>query len=177
MGKTKNLLQVVLALALLAGITTAAQAQQGGGSAPQLPPGKWSVAIGPYMNPGYESLPIRVVSVTSEIKGGLRVSKVGVENRSSQPLTEVRFVWYLSATETPEIILLQGKTQLLELPPGIQSNETREILFPVVSFAKVYKPLLKGGTLNGSYRIQIAVSEVRFDDGSSWNVGLCKRQD
>ncbi|MBD0371586.1 MAG: hypothetical protein ICV60_12170 [Pyrinomonadaceae bacterium] len=171
MAETKKLLRVVSALALLVGITIAAQAQQG---APQLPPGKWSVAIGPYMNLGYESLPVRVVSVTSQAEGGLKVSKVAVENRSSQALTAVKLAWYLSASETPEIILQQGQTRLLELPPGIQANETRAILFSVVSFAKVYKPLLKDGVLSGSYRIQIAVSEARFDDGSSWTLASVK---
>jgi hypothetical protein len=174
MGKTKNHLKLMIALTLLAGITMAAQAQQGAGDAPQLPRGKWSVSMGPYMNPGYESLPIRVVSVTSEIEGGLRVSQVAVENRTSQKLTAVKLAWYLSTTETPEVILRQGETRLLELPPGIQSNETRDILFSVVSFAKVYKPLLKGGVLSGKYRIQIAVSDARFDDGSSWTLASAR---
>ena len=83
-------------------------------------------------------------------------------------LTAVRLVWYLSSQDSPQHILQQGRTKLLSLRRGggIEAGETREVITPVVAFANVYKPLLRGGILQGKYLIQVAVGEARFDDGS-----------
>lgn len=56
---------------------------------------------------------------------------------------------------------------MLRLPGGIAAGEVERIKFPVVSFAKVYRPLARGGVVNGNYVIQVGVSEARFDDGTT----------
>lgn len=139
------------------------------------PQGQWSVRLSPYTGFGYETLPVRVYSVTSELEG-LTVTKVGVENRTSQSLVAVKLTWYLSALQNPEDILQKGQTRLLELPGEIWANESREVIFPVASFAKIYKPLVKGGVLKGDFRIQVAVSEARFKDSSKWTLASLKNK-
>jgi hypothetical protein len=139
------------------------------GTAAQLPPGNWAVRCSAFRAAGYEALPVLVTGVTSDVDRGIEVTGVNVTNRSNQRLTAVRLSWYLSTQDEPASVLRQGRTKVLNLKRagGIDPGETREITFPVVSFAAIHKPLLRGGELNGKYIIQVAASEVRFDDGSS----------
>ncbi|HEX8723082.1 MAG TPA: hypothetical protein VF736_20865 [Pyrinomonadaceae bacterium] len=150
-------------------LSAGAYAQGGGAAASQLPRGDYAVSCSPFMGAGYETLPVLVTAVTSEIDGGIAVTKVGIENRTGKTLTAVRLVWYLSSQDSPQHVLQQGRTKLLNLRRGgsIEAGETREVFTPVVAFANIYKPLLRDGALQGKYLIQVAVGEARFDDGSA----------
>lgn len=149
-------------------LSAAAFAQERGVVSAQLPHGNYTASCGPFMGTGYESLPVLVTSVTSDLNG-ISVTKVGIENRTDKRLAAVRLVWYLSSQDTPQDILQQGRTKLLNLRRGggIEAGETREVITPVVAFANIYKPLLRGGVVNGKYLIQVAVGEVRYEDGST----------
>ena len=140
-----------------------------GGAAIPLPPGSWAVRCSAFRTAGYESLPVMVTAVTSDVDRGIEVTNVSVVNRTPQKLTAVRLSWYLSTQDDPASVLQQGRTKLLNLKRagGIDPGENREVTFPVVSFAAIYRPLLQGGELRGKYLIQVAVSEARFEDGSS----------
>lgn len=152
-----------LFLSLLTTVVFAAQAAQAQETSP---PGDYTVITKPYMGPGFESLPVMVTSVTTqvELKGG--VSTVAVENGTGRRVDAVRLGWYVSSREAPDYILLQGKTPMLRLPGGIAAREVERIQFDVVSFAKIYKPLARKGVVNGNYLIQVGVVEARFDDGT-----------
>lgn len=139
----------------------------------QLPRGQWTFSAEPYTGPGYENLQVRVSGVTSEIEG-LSITKVGVENRSSQSLTAIKLAWYLSTQQNPDVVLKKGQTRWLELPGEIWAGEVREVIYPVTSFAKIYKPLLRGSILSGNYRLQVAVSEARFKDGMTWTLAASR---
>lgn len=160
-------LALVMALFVAVSASLAAFAQKRGDASDQLPHGQWSVSCKPYMGVGYKSLPVLVTSVTSELDKGVGITKVGIENTTSQPLAAVKLSWYLSTQENPEAVLQQGQTRFLRLPGGIQAGEAREVLFPLVSFAKVSGALARNGIVNGNYSIQVAVSEARFEDGST----------
>jgi hypothetical protein len=149
--------------------TFAQEGKSAPAAAATLPRGNWTAYSSPYMGAGYENLPVLVTGVTSEIDGGIAITNVAIENRTTQLLTSVKLSWYLSAEGKPEVILQQGKTGLLKLrhAGGIKAGETREVEYPVISFANIYKPLLKEGVLNGKYVIHVAVSEAHFADGST----------
>jgi hypothetical protein len=154
---------------LLVALTLGPAAAGQVGAEAQLPPGTWAVRCSAFKMAGHESLPVAVTGVTSEVDKGIGVTSVNVTNRAGRRLAAVRLSWYLSTQDDPATVLRQGRTKLLNLKRagGIDPGETREVVFPVVSFAAIHKPLLQGGVLNGKYVIQIAVSEARFDDGST----------
>ena len=162
-----SLLRLTLALLFTLFLSNIGFSQ--GGAAIPLPPGSWAVRCSAFRTAGYESLPVIVTAVTSDIDRGIEVTNVSVVNRTSQKLTAVRLSWYLSTQDDPASVLQQGRTKLLNLKRagGMDPGENREVAFPVVSFAALYRPLLQGGELRGKYLIQVAVSEARFEDGSS----------
>lgn len=167
--KTNRALTFHLVVALLFTLSLGKESFGQEGTSASLPPGNWAVRCSAFRTAGYEALPVLVTGVTSQIDGGIEVTSVNIKNRTAQNLTVVRLSWYLSTQEDPASVLQQGRTKLLNLrrAGGIDAGETREVLFPVVSFAAIHRPLLQRGELNGKYLIQIAVSEARFDDGSS----------
>jgi hypothetical protein len=133
----------------------------------KLPPaGNWTLSVGVSTRPGNESIPVDVYSVLTEADKGLTATKVGLLNRDSKDVTAVKLHWSLSELRNPDVTLLEGSTPLMGI--YILAGEHQELNFPVVSFAKLYKSLLKNGVLSGNYRIDIAVSEVKYSDETSW---------
>lgn len=163
---TKNYLRLcctttaLIILTLLASTSWQSKANAG----TELPKGDWTLSILPYLRQGYAERPLVVYSVESKLG---TVTNVGVENRSSKTATALKFSWHLSRKQSPDTILQSGQTPLLGLS-GIPAGEVKTYNFPVISIGKVSKSLLKNGTLNGNFLIDVAVSEVRYEDGSAW---------
>lgn len=63
---------------------------------------------------------------------------------------------------------MQGQTPLLYFPNALAVDGKWVLEHTVASFAKIHKPLLKRGVLNGNYHITVAISEVLYENGSSW---------
>ncbi len=134
-----------------------------------LPSGKWTFTAGPYFGDGYNSRPAMVSSVMTHTQR-ITVTKVQVVNNSSLPISAVKFTWIVTDDPTCQRVLLSGTTQLVptakEIKPGGYSN----ISFPVVSFLDLASrlPQKEKGKLEGDFRISVAVTEIAFSDGSSW---------
>lgn len=130
------------------------------------PPGNWSLSSGLYTSGEPENMPVVVMSVTTDSTKGLVTNKAQLQNVGDKPATAVKFRWKLYRTDEPDNNLLTGETPLIDvvLPPG----EKRTVQYPIVSFAKIHKPLLRYGALSGEYRLEITLGEVRFEDGSAW---------
>jgi len=129
-----------------------------------LPPGHWLLAFQPAKTRG------RVVdlsSVSSTVSKGLGVSDFTLENRSKQNVAGVKIAWRLFETSHRDSTLLKGETPEF-LAVSLTTGERRVVEYPVVSFAKIYRPLLDGKKeLEGNYRIELWVSDVRFADGAA----------
>jgi hypothetical protein len=65
-------------------------------------------------------------------------------------------------------VLLQGQTPLLGLRNILLPDNQMIVVFPVTSLAKIHRPLLKNGALNGNFSIEVMVSEIHYEDGSTW---------
>ena len=154
---------VVIALLLLTGIGTEGQVD----TASQLPSGNWTFSAQPYVGPGYDSRPVVVISVSTDLKKGLTVADVGLKNTSSKPVAGVKLSWFLSTEQDPDSVLLSGETPLVAISGGIPAGKRRLLTFPVTSFAKIHRPLLHGMTLSGDFRMEVAVSEILYEDGST----------
>jgi hypothetical protein len=132
------------------------------------PRGNWSIGMHPYLGSDYDSVPVIVTSVTSDARRGVAITKVGLENQSSQNVTAVKIAWRLANEQNPGNILLQGQTPFVTRDGGFPAGSNLRLRFPVVAFAKILRPLLKNNTLDGEFRIDISVSEVLYEDGSKW---------
>lgn len=134
----------------------------------QFPRGNWSIGMHPYLGSGYDAVPVIVTSVTSDAKRGIAVTKVGLENQSTQNVTAIKLTWRLSTEQNPGNVLLQGQTPFVTRDGGFPAGSNLRLRFPVVAFAKIFRPLVKSDALEGEFRIDILVSEVLYDDGSKW---------
>jgi hypothetical protein len=135
----------------------------------QFPSGKWMFSAHPYFGSDWKSLPVVVMAVTSDLTKGIRVTKVGLFNRSSKQVESVRLGWYLTTAQDKTTILKHGQTPFITPSGGLPLNIEREIEFNVFSFGKVARLLAKDGMLNGEFRVQVVVDEIRYEDGSMWS--------
>jgi hypothetical protein len=133
----------------------------------QLPTGNWSFSAHPYFGSGYDSRPVVVIAVTASSTGGLVVNEVGLRNLSSKSVAAVKLRWYLSEERTPDTILLQGQTPLIAFSEPLPVGKRYLLKFPVLSFAKIHKPLLNSGSLTGDFYVQIEVGEILYEDGTT----------
>lgn len=154
----KQLLLIVVCLI----IGTEALAQQPTRSKYSLPPGPWSVSCGPRLK--QRGPVVDLYKVGSSVLTGITVADVWLENRSKQGVAGVKIAWRVYDTSQEETTLLQGETPTFLAVP-LNAGENRKVSYPVVSFAKIYRPLLRGRReLQENYRIEVWVSDVRFAD-------------
>jgi hypothetical protein len=130
----------------------------------RLPSDGWTVGFRLYQAEGFDSMPVRVIGVKSEGDKGL--TGVELRNRSSKPVSTIRIGWYVSTEGGPGTILAQGETPLLSA--SLHADESAQFSIPPVSLAKILKPIMKGNTLRGDFSIQVAVTEIVYEDGPSW---------
>jgi hypothetical protein len=154
-------LMLIVTLTSSNSATHEALAQNDQSTIQNLPPGHWLLAILPAKTRG------RVVdlsSVSSSVSKGLGVTYFILENRSKQRVAGVKIAWRLFEASRRDTTLLKGETPKFLAVPLI-AGERRVVEYPVVSFAEIYRPLLRGKReLEGNYRIELRVSDVRFTD-------------
>lgn len=131
-------------------------------------PGNWTLGSSPYLGEDYKTLPVITTNVTNDARKGLGITAAGLKNTTTKTVSAVKFTWYILEDQAPDKVLLQGQTQLIAIPGGIQPGTERNLEFPVVIFSRVAQPLLREGALNGAFNIEALVSEVKYDDGTSW---------
>lgn len=137
-----------------------------------LPKGNWSFSAHPYMGADLEDRPVIVTSVETVADRGLKLTRVTIRNRSTKPVTAVKLKWGLSYEQSQDIFLRNGATDWFDLPKAIPAGEkvTLRFIGQSPSFASMTSTLAKNGGLDGDFYFSIGVSEVRYEDGSSWIV-------
>lgn len=90
-----------------------------------------------------------------------------LKNNSGEPVTAVKFAWFLFLEKDSKNILKQGKTPVLTVP-RLLDGASKVIDYPIVSFADIYKQFVKDGKLAGDFVIEVAVTEITYEDGSVW---------
>ncbi|HMV99632.1 MAG TPA: hypothetical protein PL157_11820 [Acidobacteriota bacterium] len=157
-------IMVGIALSLvLAFSNNTTQAQSGA----KLPTGKWTLSCEPYFGTGYNSRPAMVSSVKTDMKQGLTVTRVQILNNSSLAITGVKFTWFVTNDTENKKVVLFGTTQLVPVPET-KAGTYSLVNFPIVTFANEAHKLVQKGQLEGNFTISVAVTEVVFIDGSSW---------
>ena len=150
--------QVLLVVVCLF-VASEALAQQPARSEYGLPAGSWSIGCGPRLKRGPV---VDLYKTGSSVLTGITVRDMWLENRSNHSVAGIKVAWRIYNTSQKETTLLQGETpKFLAVP--LNAGEKRKVSYPVVSFARVYRPLLHGKKqLEGDYRIEVWVSDVRF---------------
>jgi hypothetical protein len=136
----------------------------------EAPRGKWQIAAhGDSSQRVVADAPVQVEHVQSLLGGGkwanLIVRKVGIKNTARKSVRSVKLKWIISTEEVP--VVLDGYTSSFDVE--IPTQGARDIeLPPVINFLALSKPLVKDGKLDGDFLLSLRVSEVTFDDGSTW---------
>ena len=132
-----------------------------------LPRNGWTVGFHPYRAAGFNEVPVRVTSVRSE--GNKGITNVEIRNKSDKTVTAVKIGWYVSTEDGPGTILTKGESALIAIPNNFNANETIELSVPPISLAQILKPVVKGNTLRGDFSVQVVVTQIAWEDGSTWN--------
>jgi hypothetical protein len=115
---------------------------------------------------GYQSLPVRVVSAGGGKLGAKEPFKVfasALKNATEKKVAAVRVSYFIFKTRDLTEVLEKGETDLIHIE--LNANETSKVRIDVLNFED--SPLLKN-KWEDEYRIEVAVTEVRYDDGTIW---------
>ncbi|MFN7948051.1 MAG: hypothetical protein U0Z53_22060 [Blastocatellia bacterium] len=168
-AKSLILLVTMFLLLITVGIVASSRSPQ---RKPELPKGSWSFSAHPYLGADLEERPVIVTSVETAADRGIRLTRVTIKNRSSKPVTAIRLKWELSYEQSREIALSSGTSDWFDLPRILSAGDKVTLRFvgQPLSFAAMSGALVKNGGLDGDFHSIVAVSEVRYEDGSSWIV-------
>lgn len=163
----RPLFSVLIIVCALVAVAGAGLIRRGQGAQFKLPPGAWTFSAVPNSAPEKRFHPAQVVSISSKASKALTIDTVSVLNRGAKDIQAVKLHWSLKEQSQPQT-LLEGDTKLIEI--NIPSGARSAINHAVVSFANIYKPLMRNGVLKGDYTIAVAVNEIRFADGTKWTI-------
>jgi hypothetical protein len=177
--KALSFLLMVVALALLAGNSFAQTPLQKcwdpAGSE------KLTIKVQPFGGAGAEDAPLYFISFDSCLhrSGILMFGKATkLANRSDKAIRTIQLKLFLYNEQTPAVIQARGdfpasfKFSDQSLPGGLQPGGVATIQTFGEGFMKSLGLFdsLKSGELEGSYRIEVAVTKVEFNDGSVWTL-------
>jgi hypothetical protein len=125
-----------------------------------------SIRFYPESRLGYEALPVRVVGAGGGKLGAKEPFKViaaAVRNATRKNVTAVKFSYFIFRTSDLGEVVEKGETALI--PIDLLAKESRKVKTDVLNFEN--SPLFKDKS-EDQYRIEVAVTEVHYDDGSIW---------
>jgi hypothetical protein len=98
----------------------------------------------------------------------LQLTHVTLKNSSPKTVLGVQLKWFITTKVDPDKILPPpGYTGLFEAP--LMPGEKEKFECPLIKFSQAIKYLVKDGTLEGDFLLQVRVFEAEFEDGSTWN--------
>jgi len=120
--------------------------------------------------------PVGIGGITSYMGKGnwlrhLMIESIVLINRQPTPITGFKLGWIIMSAEdhdagkNREAALLAGETALID--PGFTNRSGRTKPFNL-EVLKAARPLIKNGSLSGTFFIRIRLTEVRFSDGPIW---------
>ncbi|HEX7318463.1 MAG TPA: hypothetical protein VF297_31440 [Pyrinomonadaceae bacterium] len=138
----------------------------------QKPRGRWGYGLGYDKGQlGDASVPVVVSIVQSLSAGGkyagvVKVKRLEIKNRSPKAVNSVQLRWVITSDDDPSKVLLEGTTPFANF--WAEANSSKVIEISTIHPSLLFKPLAKGGELNGRFQLTIGVQEARFADGSFW---------
>ncbi|MGI8468625.1 MAG: hypothetical protein ACR2N3_09240 [Pyrinomonadaceae bacterium] len=132
----------------------------------KLSKGEWTFATHPYVGPGFKLRPAIVNATTFNPTEGLR--RVVLTNNTEKPITSVKLSWRLFTKQKPNEILQKGESAFIKFDEKLKPEEQRAFNCSINSYKEFLESLQKEGKLKGDFRLDVAVSEIRYEDNSSW---------
>lgn len=156
-------------LALACAVTLAAGRAEAQTDQCQRPQQNWGLAFLRYHHwrAGYESLPLQVVNVSGGRLGPCEKFKIMVtalDNRSPKAVKAVKFNWYIFNAKDLDKVVATERTALVEV--NLAPGEKRAFDILVVNLDDI--PLLRDENPSEEFRLEVAATEVHYDDGSVW---------
>ncbi len=123
-------------------------------------------------------VPVVVASLRSYAGKGhwgkqLMIESVTLKNRTDRTVAAVKLGWIILSKESRqarqnlEAALVRGNTKLLK-QEWANNRQFKHVKSLFIDFVKEARPLIKSGALSGDLYLRLRVSEVRFNDGSTW---------
>lgn len=136
------------------------------------PLGNWWVAILPDENQKNDAnVPVYIIGTRSFTATGkftnVLLADVLVKNTTAKAVKKIALKWILTDTKDSINFLSEESTEAFNAE--VEGREANAVKTPHINFAKITKPLLKYGILNGEYFLRIGISFVEFEDGTNWN--------
>lgn len=150
--------------------TTAAQSLDGpanghGAKAPDT--SKWHINYQSYHG-GHKALaPVVINYVTGYLDGSTWRRRVGLQNMSSSKVLSVELTAHIHSEERPEALMAKSQLAPISWPNGVAAGAQVDV-DGQDDLVKMFEPLLQDGKLNGYYHIDVTVSKVFNQDGSTW---------
>jgi hypothetical protein len=153
-----------------------ANAQEAEQQQEPLPGGTWKVGTVPdnsqVNNP---SVPAEITTITTSMNKGENsgFEELVLLNRTPKAIKAFKLSYVVTAREDSTTVLTRGALEIISRKPAekqrIPGNQRR--IFRVLNGkpGKVLKPLVKEGKLSGAFIVTIRISEVTFEDGSTWS--------
>jgi hypothetical protein len=117
-----------------------------------------------------DDAPVLVTGVSSLLGRGesadLIVRRVVLKNKSGRTVKSVTLRWMLTDGEAQTSVVLEGDTPAFEVMLPARAYQKTDI--PLIDFARIARPLMRGGTLDGKFLLKLRVAEATFADGSAW---------
>lgn len=162
---------------LAAGLATPTVFALGKGSASQKsipgnpstsrPPGKFRIVYSAYRREGYDDMPVRVVDAVGMAMEEPLERRFSLKNFSTKPIRKL---------EVSMRVMIDKHAVMPVLHETRSSYAFAELLLPQREhmvkgqdkLKDLFGPLLVDGKLTGDYRVELFVTRVLFEDGSSW---------
>ncbi len=136
---------------------------------PSSPPSYFGVAVAPYnqFRADYDLLPVQVVG----IRGGgpkeedkFKIEATRLKNQTAKTINGLRLTWFLFSAADLNVALDSRQTNITKI--DLKPFEKVDSLIFVVYINQI--PLFKTTWPGNDFLLEVAVNEVLYDDGSSW---------
>ncbi|HEV2912710.1 MAG TPA: putative metal-binding motif-containing protein [Pyrinomonadaceae bacterium] len=153
-----------------------ANAQESEQQEEPLPGGTWKVGTVSDNNQVNDpSVPAEITTTTTSINKGKNsgFEELVLLNRTPKAIKAFKLSYVVTAREDSTTVLTRGALEVISRKPSekqrIPGNQRR--IFRVLNGkpGRILKPLAKEGKLSGAFIVTIRISEVTFEDGSTWS--------
>jgi hypothetical protein len=144
---------------------------------------KFTITVGPYKGKGSEEMPVQFASLKGLMgsNGVLDLDDIRLVNHSEKTVRELEMVLFLYNERDPETVVATAHfPQSFKFPytpfkKGIGLPHGRIMGIGFTKQLGLLEPI-REGSLEGAYRIEVAVCSVEFEDGSSWTLGSMREK-